>query len=188
MKKNTSSGTVRIIAGEWRSRKLPVADVPGLRPSTDRVRETVFNWLQHAVIQAECLDLFAGTGAFGFEAASRGAKEVTMLEINTQALSGLKQSVELLKTNKIRVQHGDALKWLSMTTQAFDIIFVDPPFDKNLSSQTLKALNDSACLKSGSLIYLEEAKQAIKTVIPDNMEMLKEGKTSHVRYALFKVS
>lgn len=188
MKKQTSTGTVRIIAGEWRSRKLPVADVPGLRPTTDRLRETLFNWLQHSVIEARCLDLFAGSGALGFEAVSRGAKKVVMIERDRKGIQGLQQSAELLKTDKVNIIQADALAWLTKSNQAFDIIFVDPPFDQNLGSKALEKLNDSSCLKSGTLIYLEEEKQATETIIPENLECIKQGRAGHVRYSLLKVS
>lgn len=187
MKKQTSSGTVRIIAGEWRSRKLPVADVPGLRPTTDRLRETLFNWLQHSVIESQCLDMFAGAGALGFEAASRGAKKIVMIELDRKAIKGLQQSVDLLKTDKVDLVQADALKWVEKSDQVFDIIFIDPPFDQNLGSKTLEALNNSNCLKEGTLIFLEEEKQVAETIIPENMECIKEGKAGHVRYSLLKV-
>lgn len=188
MKKQTSSGTVRIIAGEWRSRKLPVVDLPGLRPTTDRLRETLFNWLQHSVIEARCLDLFAGSGALGFEAASRGAKKVTMIERDRKASQGLQQSVELLKTDKVEVVQADAMVWLEKTDQVFDLIFLDPPFDQNLGSKALDKLINSRCIKSGTLIYLEEEKQATEMIIPENLECIKQGKAGHVRYSLLKVS
>ena len=179
-------GKVRIIAGEWRSRKLPVADVPGLRPTTDRVRETLFNWLQHSIVQARCLDLFAGTGALGFEAASRGAAEVLMIERDRKAFTSLQQSVEILKTEKVKVIQADALNWLEKTDQVFDIIFIDPPFDQNLVPETLEKLMRSSCVKKGTLIYLEEKKQAAEPSMLENLEIIKQGKAGQVRYSLLE--
>lgn len=187
-KNSRSSGTVRIIAGEWRSRKLPVADVNGLRPTTDRVRETLFNWLKNHIVSAHCLDLFAGTGALGFEAASRGAAKVVMIEQDQEAFEGLQQSVEILKTEKVEVINRDALSWLEKTGQSFDIIFLDPPFDQNLVSETLKKLMRSSCVKLGTLIYIEEKDQIDQTTILDSLETLKTGKAGQVRYSLLKVS
>ena len=184
----SKSGKVRIIAGEWRSRLLPVTDVPGLRPTTDRVRETLFNWLQHSIVQARCLDLFAGTGALGFEAASRGAAEVLMIEQDRKAFTSLQQSVDLLKTEKVKVIQADALSWLEETDQAFDIIFIDPPFGQNLVPEALEKLMRSSCVKKGTLIYLEEKKQATEQLMPDSLEIIKQGKAGQVRYSLLGVS
>ena len=181
-------GSVRIIAGEWRSRKLPVADIPGLRPTTDRVRETLFNWLQHSIVQARCLDLFAGTGALGLEAASRGAAEVVMIECDRKAFTSLQQSVELLKTEKVKVSQADALNWLEKTDQVFDIIFIDPPFDQNLVPETLEKLMRSSCVKTGTLIYVEEKKQAEEPSLPESLEMIKQGEAGQVRYSLLEAS
>jgi len=182
------TGSVRIIAGEWRSRKLPVADVPGLRPTTDRVRETLFNWLQHSIVQARCLDLFAGTGALGFEAASRGAAEVLMIERDRKAFAGLQHAVEVLKTDRVKVIQADSLSWLEKTDQIFDIIFFDPPFDQNLVPEILEKLMQSSCIKSGALIYLEEKQQAEETILPETLQSVKQGKAGQVRYSLLKVS
>ncbi len=180
-------GKVRIIAGEWRSRKLPVADVPGLRPTTDRVRETLFNWLQKSIVQARCLDLFAGTGALGFEAASRGAADVLMIERDRTAFTSLQQSLEILKTEKVKVIQADALNWLEKTEQVFDIIFLDPPFDQNLIPETLEKLMRSSCVKKGTLIYLEEEQQATESPLPESLEMMKHGKVGRVNYSLLNV-
>ena len=181
----SKKGKVRIIAGEWRSRLLPVADIPGLRPTTDRVRETLFNWLQDSIIGSRCLDLFAGTGALGFEAASRGAAEVVMIEHDRKAFASLQQSVEILKTEKVKITQADALSWLEKTDQVFDIIFLDPPFDQNLVPETLEKLMRSSCVKSGTRIYLEEKTHAKESPIPESLEVIKQGKAGQVRYSLY---
>ncbi len=182
------TGKVRIIAGEWRSRKLPVADVPGLRPTTGRVRETLFNWLQHSIVQARCLDLFAGTGALGFEAASRGAAEVLMIERDRKAFTSLQQSVDLLKTEKVKVIQTDALNWLEKTDQVFDIIFIDPPFDQYLVPETLEKVMRSSCVKKGTLIYLEEKIRTTEQSRLESLEIIKQGKAGQVRYSLLEAS
>ena len=107
-----ATGKLRIIAGEWRSRQLPVLDLPGLRPTTDRVRETLFNWLQNDVPGARCLDLFAGSGALGFEAASRGAASVTLLEMQPAAANQLAANMQLLQAQNMQLIRADALGWL----------------------------------------------------------------------------
>jgi len=187
VKKGVAPGAVRIIAGEWRSRKLPVADVPGLRPTTDRVRETLFNWLQLSIVQARCLDLFAGTGALGFEAVSRGATNVVMIEQNKKAYTILQQSIEILKTEKIKVIQANALNWLEKADQSFDIIFLDPPFDQNLVPETLEKLMRSTCVKSGSVIYIEEKIETTERSLPETLEIIKQGKAGQLRYSLVKV-
>ncbi len=187
----SGSGTVRIIAGEFRSRKLPVVEVAGLRPTTDRIRETLFNWLQHSTVSAHCLDMYAGTGALGFEAASRGAAKVVMIEQDRNAFSGLHQSVELLKTEKVELINTNALTWLEGGIETaeleFDIIFVDPPFDQNLALKSLEKLMCSSCIKSGTLIYLEENAQADQITLPETLEIIKQAKAGQVKYSLLKL-
>ena len=123
---------LRIIGGEWRSRKLKFADVPGLRPTPDRVRETLFNWLQWHVPGARCLDLFAGSGALGLEALSRGARDVVMVEKHPAAAQALRDNLTLLGARNARLVHDDALRYLGRVTVAFDLIFLDPPFRQML--------------------------------------------------------
>ncbi len=122
-------GSVRIIGGKWRGRRLPVRDLPGLRPSGDRSRETLFNWLQASVEGAVCVDLFAGSGALGLEAASRGAAEVVLVEKLRAAVSDLRAVLLALKADQVTVIESDALQWLgSCPPQSVDIAFIDPPF------------------------------------------------------------
>jgi len=128
--KNT--GKLRIIGGTWRRRLLPVIDQPGLRPTSDRVRETLFNWLQVDIPAANCLDLFAGSGALGFEAASRGAKQVTMIEQSAPACQVLKKNIQTLQAPQITCYQADALQWLLGNKQIFNIVFVDPPYSRDL--------------------------------------------------------
>ena len=126
-------GQVRIIGGTLRGSKLPVPDMPGLRPSGDRARETLFNWLQHEVAGKRVLDLFAGSGALGFEAASRGAAEVVLLERDGLLAQSLRDSARRLKADAVRVEYADAMTWLARAPEGrFDLAFLDPPFQANL--------------------------------------------------------
>lgn len=145
---------VRIIGGLWKRSKLPVADAPGLRPTPDRVRETLFNWLGQNLEGWRCLDAFAGSGALGFEAASRGAAEVTLLERDTHLVRGLHLVRERLKADTVRIETADALAWMARSApERFDLVFIDPPFDADLFVPALKAAT-RVVVPSG-FIYLE---------------------------------
>lgn len=119
---------VRIVGGNWRSRLLDVTHVPGLRPTPDRVRETLFNWLGQELDGLSCLDLFAGTGILGFEAASRGAQSVVMVEQNPRALNALRHAAETLHASQVEIIRGDAVKFVQSTERKFDVVFLDPPY------------------------------------------------------------
>ena len=151
-------GSVRIIAGHLRGSKLAVPDRPGLRPSSDRVRETLFNWLGREVSGASCLDLFAGTGALGLEAASRGAAEVVMVEQAPALVASLQAVCVRLKAAAVRVERGDGLSALRQrATQGWDVVFLDPPFDAEaLFLPALQAA--AAAIGPQGLVYLEAAR------------------------------
>jgi 16S rRNA (guanine(966)-N(2))-methyltransferase RsmD len=145
---------VRVIGGSWKRSKLPVADRPGLRPTPDRVRETLFNWLGQALAGWRCVDAFAGSGALGFEAASRGAAEVVLLERDPVLVASLAATKERLQAAAIRVERADALQWLGRAPAgAFDLVFLDPPFDSALLAPALLAAE--RVVAGGGLIYLE---------------------------------
>jgi 16S rRNA (guanine(966)-N(2))-methyltransferase RsmD len=145
---------VRIIGGHWRRSKLPVADRPGLRPTPDRVRETLFNWLGADLDGWRCLDAFAGSGALGFEAGSRGASEVVMLERDRSLAASLNQSRERLKATTLRIECADALGWMaSCAPQRFELVFIDPPFDANLFAPALAAA--ARLFVPDGFVYLE---------------------------------
>lgn len=150
-----SSGQLRIIGGQWRRRRLPFASVPGLRPTPDRVRETLFNWLQMRVPGARCLDLFAGSGALGFEALSREAREVVLVEKHSAAFAQLQANVATLNAEGAELIQTDALAYLKRFPQPFDVIFLDPPFRKGLVGQVMDGIVAGKCLKSDGMIYLE---------------------------------
>lgn len=151
---------LRIIGGEWRSRRLKFADVPGLRPTPDRMRETLFNWLQMQVPGSRCLDLFAGSGALGLEALSRGAQEVVLVEKHPAAAKALRDNLTLLGAQNAVLVNDDASRYLQRETEAFDLIFLDPPFRKNLLEPILESLLAKALLKPTGMIYLEQEAEA----------------------------
>jgi 16S rRNA (guanine(966)-N(2))-methyltransferase RsmD len=148
---------VRLIGGAWKRSKLPVADKPGLRPTPDRVRETLFNWLGQDLAGWRCLDAFAGSGALGFEAASRGAAAVTLLERDRALVRLLHASRERLQAAQLQVEAADALAWLARPPASdasrFDLVFLDPPFDAGLFAPALRAV--PGWLADGGLVYLE---------------------------------
>lgn len=180
---------MRIIAGEWRGRRLPIAHHPGLRPSTDRVRETLFNWLQCHIAGARCLDLFAGAGGLGFEAASRGASEVVMLEQAPNISAHLQQQVSMLGTGRVQVINQDALQWLQSrhSPHAFDILFIDPPFQSPLIHQVIDILNNSALIAPETMIYIETAAET-ELVLPKHWQPHRSGKAGQVAYGLWRVA
>ena len=157
-------GMVRIIGGHWRGRKLPVPDLPGLRPSGDRGRETLFNWLAPHIHGARCADLFAGTGALGLEAASRGATSVVLIEKAGPAARALRVNTDLLMSGEpcgtVSVLHADALEWLAAGDHdSLDLVFVDPPFGAGLEARALDLLERDGVLCTGGLAYLETPRQ-----------------------------
>ncbi len=150
---------VRIIGGQWKRTPLPVPEVEGLRPTPDRVRETVFNWLEHLQQRSwrgrHCLDLFAGTGALGLEAASRGAESVVLVESDSGAVRRLEATRDKLQADNVRIVRADALQWLKRATEKFDLIFLDPPYAQQRLPELLPQCRD--LLTSGGLVYAESA-------------------------------
>lgn len=178
-------GSVRIIAGRWRGTRLPVPDRPGLRPTSDRVRETLFNWLQPVLPGARVLDLFAGTGALGLEAASRGAARVQLVEADPQLARALADvAARLDPERRVSVHHGDALAFLGTTAEpAFDIAFVDPPFAAGLWPAVLERL--PARLAAQAWLYVERpVGQGLE--LPAEWALHRENHTRQVRYALYR--
>lgn len=148
-------GGVRIIGGAWRSRRLAFPASEGLRPTPDRVRETVFNWLTPYLPGAACLDLFAGSGAFGFEALSRGAARAVLVEKRLDVVAALRHSREQLKADQAEIVHADAQEYLRGPVAGFDIVFLDPPYASGLLGPCVELLDTRGWLKPGALIYLE---------------------------------
>jgi len=183
-KKGGASNTLRIIGGQWRGRKLRFADGEGLRPTTDRVRETVFNWLQPLIAGARCLDLFAGSGALGLEALSRGAAEVLFIERNPRAVRALQENLALLQAGNGRVQQGDALAYLRGPATLFDVVFLDPPFRQNLLDPALALLAEGGWLAPGARIYIELEAELGAPVLPEGWELLRSKQAGQVAYHL----
>ncbi len=184
--KVANKGKLRIIAGEWRSRQLVFEDMPGLRPTPARVRETVFNWLQTDVIASHCLDLFAGSGALGFEAASRRAKSVVMVENNVQACRLINENKVKLAAEKIKIVQRDVFKFLSGEATPFDVVFLDPPFAKGMAQQTCQWLEDKGWLAPQAKVYVEVESQLVLDGMPENWQCLKQKKAGEVAYYLFE--
>lgn len=183
------SNQLRIIAGEWRGRKLSFANVEGLRPTPDRVRETLFNWLAPLIEGARCLDLFAGSGALGLEALSRGADEVIMLDQSAKVIKQLKDNLSLLNCDRATVKQGDALHYLQQSPEkGFDVVFLDPPYRKNLLSPSIDKLQQHGWLKNGTRVYLEVESEAELPPLPDNWELTRSKKSGQVAYHLAIVS
>jgi len=174
----TVANQVRIIAGAYRRRLLRFPDADGLRPTPDRVRETLFNWLGQELHGLSCLDLFAGSGALGFEAASRGASSVVMLDAARPVLQSLLENKAMLAANAVEIVPGDGLRWLAGSERRFDIVFLDPPFASDLLAKALPLV--AAHLAPGGRVYAESGKW------PDlsAWEVLKEGRAGAVHYAL----
>jgi len=174
---------VRIIGGEHRGRKLSFPDLPGLRPSGDRIRETLFNWLQPVIVNARCLDLFAGSGALGLEAASRGAREVMMLDLAPRVVRQLTANRDLLGLSQVKVIQGDALVWLEQAPRPFDVVFVDPPFAAGLLGEVCTRLETRGWLAPDALIYLEDDAGRDFT-LPENWRLYRQQRSGRVRFAL----
>ncbi|MEO8924058.1 MAG: 16S rRNA (guanine(966)-N(2))-methyltransferase RsmD [Caldimonas sp.] len=177
---------VRIIGGAWKRSKLPVADKPGLRPTPDRVREILFNWLGQTLVGWRCLDAFAGTGALGFEAASRGAAEVVLLERDTALVASLLESKARLEAVALRIERADALPWMARSAAGvFDLVFLDPPFDLPLAVPAMTAA--SRLVAAGGLVYVE-APQPIDgaSLLPAGLEPWRAARAGAVHFHLFR--
>ena len=181
--------SVRIIGGGWRGRRVNFPDIPGLRPTPDRVRETLFNWLQHAIAGARCLDLFAGSGALGLEALSRGANEVVFVEQAVAAARALQeQLVRFGGAPKGRVVEMGAARFLRAAATPFDIVFLDPPYGRDALAEYVPMLDAGNWLKVGGLVYLENEKSAGQPKLPAHWELLKSKAAGEVGYHLARAS
>lgn len=172
---------VRIIAGEWRSRLVQFPDTPGLRPTPDRVRETLFNWLGQRLDGLACLDLFAGSGALGFESLSRGARRVVMVEQDPAAVAALRESARALGTSRAEIVASDALRFLDRAGERFDVAFVDPPYAANLVKPVMERLPDH--LNEGARVYAESAR---RLDIAAPWRALREERAGAVRFGLYE--
>ena len=182
-KRKGSSNRIRIIGGEWRSRQLPFIEVPGLRPTPDRVRETLFNWLQGKVAGSRCLDLFSGSGAIAFEALSRYAGQVVLVEKHAKVAKQLQENLSLLEANgevRSTVVNMDAVKYLDQASDDFDLIFLDPPYRKGLLPIVLDKIQAQSLLKPEGYIYLEHESEESFDWSNWQLEVLKQSTAGQV--------
>ncbi len=176
---------VRIIGGLWKRSKLPVLDRPGLRPTPDRVRETLFNWLGQSLDGWRCLDAFAGSGVLGFEAASRGAREVVVLERDGAALAALAAAKARLHADAVRVERADALQWMARAPAAsFDLVFLDPPFDTALVGAAMRAAE--RVLADGGALYVEAGQALAATQPGSSLSLVRTARAGAVHSHLFR--
>ena len=177
---------LRIIGGQWRSRKLAFTPAPGLRPTTDRVRETLFNWLAPVIHGAKCVDLFAGSGALGLEALSRGAARCSFVDTSAAALNQISQHLATLDaTANARCHRQSAAQFLAGNHQALDIVFIDPPFGLGLVAPTCELLATSSILSTGASIYLETPRGEAPPAVPDGWKLHREKSAGDVVYRLY---
>lgn len=183
--------SVRIIAGKFRGRKLEFPDVQGLRPTADRIRETLFNWIREQIPGENCLDMFAGSGAMGFEALSRGAAEVVFIEQDPNASRSIAANIQLLEISKAKLVSDNALYWLTQQIELkehFGMVFLDPPFKENLIYIACEQLQCSGTLKKNCKIYVESADELLEGEMPPSWTQLKNKKAGSVRYYLYENS
>jgi 16S rRNA (guanine966-N2)-methyltransferase len=175
---------LRIIGGEWRGRRIRFAARPGIRPTPDRVRETLFNWLAPVVEGSRCLDLFAGSGALGLEALSRGAAAATFVESDRMSAERLRETIATLGTERARVVEADALRWLDGPTERFDIVFLDPPFGSGLHAEASRKLDSGGWLSPSAYVYLEAPARDGPPPLPAGWTLHRSGKAGAVGYHL----
>ncbi|MEK7816142.1 MAG: 16S rRNA (guanine(966)-N(2))-methyltransferase RsmD [Pseudomonadota bacterium] len=177
-------GRLRIIAGQWRGRRLPVPEAPGLRPTPDRVRETLFNWLAPYLEGATCLDLFAGTGALCLEALSRRAARAIMVEQAAPVVEALRRNVQTLNAHGAEVRHADAVEFLQGPPQPVDILFLDPPFASDLIGRCAALAEARGWVRPGGLIYIEAPSRLQALPLPPNWELVRSKAAGQVGYHL----
>lgn len=182
-KKHGGENRLRIIGGQWRGRRVTFPDVEGLRPSPDRVRETLFNWLQPVIDGARCLDLFSGSGALGLEALSRGAGRAVLVDRDARVLASLREQVRLLEARNAELVQADALGFLAGTPEPFDVVFLDPPYRKDLLVPCCARLTEG-WLAPGARIYLEAEVELDPLPLPAGWTLLRSKKAGQVGYHL----
>lgn len=188
MRRKSGLHQVRIIGGQWRGRKLQFPDLPQLRPSPDRVRETLFNWLQPVIPGARCLDLFAGSGVLGMEALSRGAQMVTLVDLDIRVIRSLQQNLDTLiagdRPERARVIHQNVLEFLQGPAQPVDVVFLDPPYGMGLVSQCCALLEHHAWLREDARVYIEAETRLGVPDLPETWELLRSKTAGQVGYHL----
>jgi 16S rRNA (guanine966-N2)-methyltransferase len=182
---DTLPGRLRIVAGNWRSRLLQIIDEPGLRPTSERIRETLFNWLRPVTDGAHCLDLFAGTGALGIEALSRGAAHVVFVEKSAKPAAAIRNNLDELQAASAEVIQRDAMDYLrNADPEPFDIVFLDPPFDSDMLSEACSILQKRGLLAENAVVYLERSKSRDKPALPEGWAITHEKVAGKVSYSL----
>lgn len=181
-----SRNQLRIIGGRWRGRRLSFPEVPGLRPTPDRVRETLFNWLAPLIRGARCLDLFAGSGALGFEALSRGAVQVVLVDNQVEVIRQLKANLALLQTKSAEVIRAEALAYLDGPPTPFDVVFLDPPYQTGFLLPCIERLEQGNWLMAHSWIYLEAPAKAGLPSLPENWRVARSKIAGEVGYHLIE--
>lgn len=182
----SATGQIRIIGGQWRGRKLPVLHSEGLRPTTDRIKETLFNWLMFDIRDRRCLDLFAGSGSLGFEALSRHATEVVLVEKDATVAAQLKRNLATLPAAPGTVVQADAEQYLQQPAQPFDLVFLDPPFHKELLPNVCALLEANGWLSDGAFIYIEREQGLALPALPANWRLHKDKQAGQVSYQLYQ--
>lgn len=177
-----SSGSVRIISGRFRGRKLPVLDVQGLRPTTDKNREMLFSWLMSYTADARCLDAFAGSGGLGFEALSRYAKSCTFIELDKNVAKKVAGNIQLLalSSQQAKIIQGNTLDTVNTLSEPFELIFLDPPFNQNLLPQTIQRIVEKNLLVIDGVIYIECEGQGSVYSVPENWQLIKEKRSAQI--------
>jgi 16S rRNA (guanine966-N2)-methyltransferase len=188
MSKNRKFGELRIIAGQWRGRRFPVINQPDLRPTPDRVRETLFNWLQDVVVGAKCLDLFAGSGAIGLEALSRGASHVTFIDNSAAAVKQIKEVLQRFAATNASVLQYDVRHRLTTPPQPYDIVFLDPPFGFGYLPVICETLAQPGWLTANAYIYMESEASLTELTFPPHWQLIKEKITGQVCYRLVRIT
>lgn len=179
-----SANTLRIIGGDWRGRRIRFPGEGGIRPTPDRVRETLFNWLMDKVRGSRCLDLFAGSGALGLEALSRGAAHVTFVERDRENAARLRETAALLAPGRATVVEADALAWLNGRAEPYDIVFLDPPFTAGVLTEAMQRLEARGALAPGACIYIEMPASPGLPELPVSWKMHRTGRAGAVGYHL----
>lgn len=187
--KNKLQNVVRIIGGKWRGRKIAFPNVEGLRPTPDRIRETVFNWLAPHIVGRSGLDLFAGSGVFGFEALSRGANTIIFVDNSEFVANALRKVSNSLNLDPILIKQvsvPDQARSLLIHAQ-FDLVFLDPPYQSDLLQTSIDLLEETRCLKPGALIYVEQPRDAAPPIVPNHWVCLKKQESASTRFMLFRL-
>lgn len=189
------AGTLRIIGGRWRTRRITFIESEGLRPTPNRVRETLFNWLAPEIQGSRCLDLFAGSGALSIEALSRGAASVTIVDRSKSVIDRIERQLEALDASgshgAVQFVVSDALRWIDSEPAAaspFDIAFIDPPFREDLAARCCARLASSALLRAGALAYIESAERIVPADLPGTWEIVRQKRANQVHYCLCRTN